>query len=146
MPCTLTIAVLSENQEGNVGKDWKYTLEAKVFAGALVGQGALQVPEHLLASGETRTPGADARTAIALNADAGAKLNVELHLVATEVDVLRDDVGEKRASFAMQTPAAGAAPVVQEREITAGVTEEPSGAGNAVLTLKLRLTLESKAA
>ena len=143
MPSRLTLSVLSEKQEGNVGKDWKYTLEAKVFCGALTGQGAIRVKRHALESGDKRTPPGPPEPVVIPAGEGGAEISVELHLIATEVDPFQDDVGEKRVSFTMQAPAAGEPAVVEEREITAGVTEEPSGAGNAVLSLGLRLKLES---
>ena len=38
MSCTLTMKLVSESQEGNIGEDWRYLLEAKVFHGALAGE------------------------------------------------------------------------------------------------------------
>ncbi len=141
MPCTLTLSVLSENQEGDIGNDWKYTLSAKVYSGALTGQGAVEVAKHTLTSGTTQTPPGPPAAAVIAAGDAGADLKIELRLAAAEVDLLHNDTGEKAVDIRLTNPAAGASALVEEREISVGVTEAPSGIGNAVLTLKIRLEL-----
>ena len=56
MTCRLTMALISESQEGNIGNDWRYELEAKVFHGALAGGAKVEVPKHQLESGAVRLP------------------------------------------------------------------------------------------
>jgi hypothetical protein len=137
----MTMSVVSESQEGDIGDDWKYDLQAKIYSGALQGQDTIAVKKHNLSSGATQAPPGPPAAVVIPAGENGAEIKVDLKLMAAEVDLLKNDTGEKSMSFAMTCPAAGAEPVVDEREITAGVTEAPTGLGNAVLTLKIRLVL-----
>ena len=56
MNCKLTLSLISESQEGNVGDDWKYDVVAKVFQDGLKGEGGISVPKHTLESGAVREP------------------------------------------------------------------------------------------
>ncbi len=143
MPSRITMSVLSERQEGDVGDDWKYTLHAKIYSGALQGQDTIEVPKHTLESGKVQDPPGPPAAVVIAAGEAGAEINVNLKLVASEVDLLKDDTGEKSISFSMTCPEAGGEPVIDEREISAGVTEAPTGLGSAVFRLNLRLVLES---
>ena len=142
MPCTLTMAVLSETQEGDIGDDWKYTLQAKVYSGALTGQDTISVPKHSLQSGKIQDPPGPP-AAVVIPAGDGGEINVELKLEVAEVDLLKNDTGEKSISIPLTCPEAGGAALVEEREVSAGVTEAPSGVGNAVFKLNVRLVLEN---
>ncbi len=141
MPCTMTMSILSESQEGDIGDDWKYSLQAKIYSGALQGQDTIDVKKHSLTSGTTQEPPGPPAAAVIPAGENGAEIKVDLKLMASEVDFLKNDTGEKSVTFSMICPAVGAEPVVDEREITAGVTEAPTGLGNAVLTLKIRMVL-----
>lgn len=143
MACTLTLTIVSESQEGTIGDDWKYDLEAKVFSGALVGHGNISVPKHTLASGDTQPPPGPPEPLVLSAGQPGDELRVQLHLKASEVDLLRNDVGETRVDFDVRCPPAGGAPVVVEREITVGVTEMPSQTATAEFKLVVTLSLTS---
>lgn len=143
MPSTLTMTVLSESQEGDIGDDWKYSLNAKVYSGALVGQGAIEVPKHNLGKGKTQEPPGPPGAAVIPAGEAGSEIQLQLKLSVAEVDLLKNDTGEKSISLSLTSPAAGEPPLVVEREITAGVSEAPSGVGNAVFKIAVRLVLES---
>ena len=143
MPCTITISVLSEGQEGDIGDDWKYSLQAKIYSGALQGQDSIDVPKHSLESGKVQEPPGPPAAVVIPAGENGAEIKVDLKLLATEVDFLKNDTGEKSVSFTMTCPEAGAPAVIEDREITAGVTEAPTGLGNAVLKLNIRLVLDS---
>ena len=56
MACKVTMTLLTESQQGNIGDDWKYTLEAKVFNQGLKGKASISVPKHKLSSGATQEP------------------------------------------------------------------------------------------
>lgn len=148
MACTISFSFLTESLTGNIGDDWKYGLSAKVFGAgarshALISQGELVVPEHLL-SPETTQSAPDNIEPLALSAgDAGRDIKVELRFTAVEVDAVQNDTGEVTTSFKARCPAEGANPVVMEREISLGIEEAPSGIGTAVLTLTYKVVISS---
>lgn len=144
MACKLTLSLLSEGTAGDdIGNDWRYTLQARVFSGALTGEGEVRVPVHKLESGATQPPPGPPEPLVLAAAESGAEILVDLRLIATEVDPLKNDTGEKAVSFSMRCPESGQPPVVEERELTVGVTEEPSQLGTAIFRLGLRLALEA---
>jgi len=51
MAFKVTISVLSESQEGDIGDDWKFELNAKVFNEGLAGEGVIKVKKHNLPAG-----------------------------------------------------------------------------------------------
>jgi hypothetical protein len=140
MACKVTMTLLTESQQGNIGDDWKYTLEAKVFDQGLKGKGSISVPKHKLSSGATQEPpGPPAPVEIAAG-EGGTELMIRLTLHATEVDFFKSDSGETQINFHMQAPAPGAAPITRETEVSVGVRESPGLMDEtAVLTLKLKL-------
>ena len=143
MACTLTLSLISESQEGDVGDDWKYELETKVFSGALAGQGTISVPKHQLASGETQEPHGNP-AAIAIPAgEPGAEIKINLKLTATEVDLFRDDSGTQNTSIVMVAPHSGGEKVVKEADLSVGVVEMPGQMSSAVFTLRIGLALAS---
>ncbi len=143
MACKITILLLSESQKGTIGNDWKYSFEARIFSGALTGEGTISVPTHRLDSGKTQVPPGPPEALVLPAGEAGAGILVDLRLKVAEVDPLMNDTAEMPTSFKLTCPAAGGAPVVEEREISLGVEEEPSGIGHAVFKLAYRVTLES---
>lgn len=140
MSAKVTFSVLSERQDGEIGDDWMYEVEAKVFNQGLKGKGTIKVAKHNLASGMTMEPHG-APGPIELDAgEEGTELKIWLKLVATEVDAFRNDRGESQLNFGMFCPRAGEAPVSVEKEISCGVTETPVVKGNtATFTAKVRL-------
>lgn len=143
MASKLTISLLSESQKGTIGNDWKYSLEAKVFSGGLQGKGTISVPKHTLDSGKTQAPPGPPEAMEIAAGEPGTEVSLDLRLAVAEVDLLQNDTAEKSYSFKLMCPAAGSTPLVEERELTIGVSEEPSGIGNSVFKLALRLTLAS---
>jgi hypothetical protein len=147
MACKITISLLSENQTGTIGNDWKYSLEAKIFntgvSHAPAGKGTISVPKHRLDSGKTQVPPGPPEALVLPAGEAGAEILVDLRIKAAEVDLFQNDTAETTTSFKMTCPAAGDAAVVEEREVSLGVQEEPSGIGHAVFKLAYRVTLES---
>lgn len=126
----VTFSLLSERQEGKIGDDWRYEVEAKIFNQGLKGKGVIKVEKHNLASDVTMEPHGSPDAMILEAGDAGSELKVWLRLVATEVDLFRNDTGESELNFTMVCPAAGEAPLAVEKEISCGVTEKPIVADN----------------
>ena len=143
MACKITISLLSESQEGTIGNDWKYSIEAKIFSGALTGKGTIKVPKHRLDSGKTQIPPGPPEVLVLPSGEAGAEIRVALRCKVAEVDLFKNDTGEMPTSFKLTCPAAGGAAVVEEREVSLGVEEEPSGIGHAIFHLAYRVTLEN---
>ncbi len=148
MACTISFSFLTESLTGNIGDDWKYSLGAKVFGAgegshALISKGELVVPEHKLSPDTTQPAPSNIAPLVLSAGDAGGDIHVELHLVAAEVDALRDDTGDVTSSFKATCPGEGADPVVMEREISLGIEEEPTGAGTAILKLTYQVVISS---
>ena len=56
MGIRLTMALVSEGQEGNLGDDWKYELETKIFCKGMLGDTTVSVPKHNLKPGTVMEP------------------------------------------------------------------------------------------
>lgn len=148
MACTMTFSFLQESLSGKIGDDWKYSVHVQIYGAgagshAIISEGTLEVPEHNLKPGTTQAPPGPPEPLVLPAGAAGQDIRVELRFAAAEVDLVINDTGSKPASFTMTNPAAGAPAVAQEREISIGVEEEPSGIGTGVLTLKYRYEVAS---
>jgi len=143
MACTITISLLTESQEGTIGNDWKYEVQAKVFSGALAGKGTIKVPKHRLDSGKPQSPPGPPEPLVLPAGEPGADIRVALRFKVAEVDLFKNDKGEMTASFNLTCPPPGGAALVEERDVSIGVEEEPSGIGHAVFKLAYRVTLQS---
>lgn len=143
MTCTLTMALISEAQEGNIGEDWTYSLAAKVFDGDLDGEASISVPKHNLPSGVVREPHGRPAPVTLFSGECQTGLLVRMQLTATEVDLFVNDVGkvEKEVRIACPGPSAGKA--TKEVDLAAGVRESPHllPKKTAVFTVRVRLTL-----
>lgn len=140
MTCKLTISLLSESQQGNIGDDWKYHIDIKVFNQGLAGHGTIDVAKHILASGSTQPPPGGTESVTIDAGEAGNELLVRLTLQATEVDFLKSDCGETQLNLHMPSPSLGAAPISREAELSVGVRESPGLMDEtAVLSLQLQL-------
>jgi hypothetical protein len=145
MACKITILLLSESQEGTIGNDWKYDLEAKIFSGPRIGKGTIRVRKHTLESGLKLEPPPGPPEPLVLPAgEPGGKIRVDLRLSVAEVDLIENDTGEMSISVRLTCPGIGEPPVVEEREISVGVSEQPSGIGSASFKLALRMTVENE--
>ena len=144
MACKITILLLSESQQGTIGNDWKYDLEAKIFSGRRIGEGTIRVAKHTLESGHKLEPPPGPPEPLVLPAgEPGGKIRVDLRLSVAEVDLIENDTGEMTSLIKLTCPGAGGPPVVHECEISVGVTEQPSGFGSAAFKLALRMTVEN---
>jgi hypothetical protein len=125
MACKLVMSLMSENQEGECGEDWKYQLEVKVFSEGLKGEGQISVPKHVLSSGTTQGPFGSPEPVVVYRGDCLTGLLIRLHLTAIEVDLFMNDVGKASMEFKMECPGPGTSDVTKEVDITAGVREAP---------------------
>ena len=146
MSCKLTMRLVSESQEGNIGVDWRYQLEVKVFHGALAGEATVEVAKHKLQSGEVSLPHGSPDPVVLFEGECEDELLIRLNLTAAEVDTFIDDVGKASKDIRLEMPAPGARHLVREVDIEAGVRESPSIRNlNAIFTLRLRFVVEKTA-
>jgi hypothetical protein len=143
MTCKLTMALISESQQGNCGDDWKYELEAKVFNEGLRGEGTISVPKHLLESGAVMEPFGAPEPVVLFEGDCDGELLVRMLLTATEVDIFVNDVGKANKDITLDQPLPGKDRLTKEVDIAAGVRESPGILNkNSVFTLRVRFILE----
>lgn len=142
MNCTLTAALISETQEGDIGEDWKYTLSVKAFEDDLDGEATISVPKHKLPAGAVREPFGSPTPVQVFSGECERGFLVRMVLTATEVDMFINDVGKAEKELRIDCPGPGGGKVTKEIDIAAGVRESPGILPkNAVLTVRVRLTL-----
>ena len=140
----ITITLVSERQDGHIGDDWKYRVDAKTFNDGLVDEGSLNVAEHILPDGSDQEPPGPPAPLVLDAGAAGSDVLVRLHVDATEVDALVDDHGANSRDVTIACPGPGEPPGTQEETISVGVMESPVIEGeSAVLKLTFRLSAES---
>lgn len=143
MGCKVTMTLLSERQDGPIGDDWRYTIEAKVFNEGLKDKGMIKVPKHKLSSGITQEPPGPPAPLVLSAGDCGEQILVRLQVNATEVDFLIHDKGSSSLDVAMKCPGAGELENKKDIEISVGVVESPGIAGEtSVFRVVLRLAAE----
>lgn len=91
MSCKITMSLVTESLAGNIGDDWEYSVEAKVFNPGLTGAGTINVPEHQLIPGSTQAPPGGGRAVSITAGNCATGPRVALTVDATEVDWLIDD-------------------------------------------------------
>ena len=142
MSCTLTMTLISESQEGNIGEDWKYDLDVKVSTAGQKGQGKVKVPKHNLPSGEIREPHGSPPAQVIFSGDCVGELKVGMRLVATEVDMFVNDVGKVSKDLVIQCPGVAGTTLTRDCDIDVVVREMPRILPQkALFTLRVRFTL-----
>jgi hypothetical protein len=142
MTCTLTMTLISETQEGNIGEDWKYDLDVQVFHQSLVGEGTVSVPKHNLPSGVVRQPYGSPAPQVLYSGECKERLLVQMELTATEVDLFVNDVGKAGKDLAIDCPGPGGGKVTKEVDVAVDVKESPGIVPKtAVFTARARFTL-----
>ena len=144
MACKITFELLTESQTGTIGNDWKYELEAKIFSGRRIGEGTIKVKKHDLESGDTQKPPGPPAPMVLPAGEPGDDIRVALKLSVAEVDLFENDTGEMSTELRYTCPPAGSNPIVEERELSVGVVEQPSGIGTAEFTLCFQVTLAAE--
>jgi len=142
MICKLTMMLVSECQEGNVGKDWKYDLNYETCGAGEPRRGSISVARHNLPSGVVSEPyGSPAPRELFIGQCTGP-LQVRLGLTVTEVDLLVDDVSTVQKDLTIECPGPAGGVVTKELDIEVGVREAPVILpGKAVFTLRVRVRL-----
>jgi hypothetical protein len=132
MSCRLTMTLISECQEGNIGEDWKYDLDVKV----------LSVVKHNLPSGVVREPHGSPAPQELYAGDCEGELLLRMKLTATEVDVFVNDVGKLQKDLVIDCPGPAGGTVTKELDLAVPVREMPPiFPKKAVFTLRVRFNL-----
>jgi hypothetical protein len=141
MECKLTVSLVEESLEGDIGDDWEYTVTATVIdpKGRSIESGRIRVAEHCLKPGTSQPPPQAAGVKIRAGA-CGTFPKVELRLDVNEVDWLVDDPGSTTVMIPIDCPGQGKPPFATETVISVKVRERPKAlGGEATFKLKLRL-------
>lgn len=143
MGCKVTMTILSERQDGPIGDDWRYTIEAKVFNQGLTDKGKVKVPKHTLSSGVTQAPPGPPKPLELDAGECGEEVLVRLQVDATEVDWLIHDKGTGTMDMNIRCPGEGAKNTTKEVEVSVGVRESPGLSGEtSIFRVTIRLVAE----
>jgi hypothetical protein len=136
------MTLLSEHQEGECGDDWKYEVSVKVFSEDLQGEGLISVPKHKLAVHAIKKPHGSPGPLNVFTGECKTELLVKLHLKATEIDLIMNDVGQATMEFKLPCPRIAGGEVSREYEISAGVREVPAFLNkHSVFSVQVRFNL-----
>lgn len=140
MACKISFSLVLESLTGDIGDDWEYSVQAKVFNSALTGAGGISIPEHRLTPGTSQQPPGPVQVIEIPAGDCGTGPRVELTVTATEVDWAVDDHGSNVMVVPMECPGPGGPAFIIEPEIAVRVREAPRFLGGvAVFRVKVRL-------
>lgn len=143
MAFKVTVSVLSESQEGDIGDDWKFSLNVKVFNEGLQSEGVIKVKKHALPAGVIQDPPGPLEPLVLEGGDAGGQLLVRLKLKATEVDLFQNDSGTVESDLTCTCPTEQDRVSAHQTEMSVGVRESPGFLNQvAIFTLKLRVVIE----
>lgn len=142
MGCSVRMRVVEESLNGDIGDDWEYSVEAKVYnpasATTPVSEGTMRVPRHKISPGSSQVP-PDGTGSLTLDAGpCGTAARVDLTFTATELDLIADDTETDSRGLTVACPGAGEAPhkAVYRPRLT---VRESGGDGIAALTLTLEV-------
>jgi hypothetical protein len=143
MAFKVSISVLSESQEGDIGDDWKFDLSVKVFNEGLQGEGRIKVKKHNLQAGVIQDPPGPPAPLVLPAGEADGQILVRLSLTATEVDLFQNDSGTIESDLTCPCPTEEDRITAHQTELSVGVRESPGFLNQvAVFTLKLRIVIE----
>ncbi len=143
MGCKVTMSLRAERQDGPIGDDWRYIVEAKVFNQGLTDKGKVKVPKHSLPSGVTQEPPGPPEPLVLNAGDCGDTILVRLSVNATEVDWLIHDKGTGSMDVNLKCPGPGEVPLKQDVEVSVGVRESPGISGEtSIFRSYIRLVAE----
>jgi hypothetical protein len=143
MAFKVSISVLSESQEGDIGDDWKFDLSVKVFNEGLQGEGRIKVKKHHLPAGVIQDPPGPPAPLVLPAGEAAGQILVRLSLTATEVDLFQNDSGTIESDLTCPCPTEEDRITAHQTELSVGVRESPGFLNQvAVYTLKLRIVIE----
>lgn len=139
----ITISVLSESQEGDIGDDWKFSLAVKVFNQDLKSEGIIKVKKHHLPAGVVQDPPGPLEPLVLSGGDAEGEILLRMALTAIEVDLFQNDVGSIESELVCPCPSAEDRISAHQTELSVGVRESPGFLNQvSVFTLKLRVVIE----
>ena len=143
MGCKVTVSLLAERQDGPIGDDWRYSVEAKVFNQGLQGKGVIKVPKHTLSSGHTQAPPGPPAPMELSAGSCGEDVLVRLTVNAAEVDWLISDKGSGSLDVNLRCPGPGEPRAIKEVDITVGVRESPGITGEtSIFKSTIRIVAE----
>ena len=143
MAFKVTISVLSESQEGDIGDDWKFELNVKVFNEGLTGEGKIKVKKHNLPAGVVQDPPGPPEPLVIPGGTGQDHILVRLNLKATEVDMFQNDSGTVESDLTCPCPTEEDRISAHQTELSVGVRESPGFLNQvAIFTLKLRVVIE----
>jgi hypothetical protein len=143
MAFKVTISVLSETQEGDIGDDWRFDLKVKVFNEGLKGEGNIKVKKHNLPAGTVQDPPGPPEPLVLQGGDADGQMLVRLNLKATEVDLFQNDSGTVERDMTCPCPTEQDRISAHQTDLSVGVRESPGFLNQvAIFTLKLRIVIE----
>ena len=143
MAFKVTVSVLSESQEGDIGDDWRFDLQVKVFNQGLKGEGRIKVKKHNLPAGVIQDPPGPPEPLVLPAGDAEGQILVRLSMTATEVDLFQNDSGTVDSDLTCTAPTEEDRITAHQTELSVGVRESPGFLNQvAVFTLKLRIVIE----
>src|SRR5687767_192713 len=139
MECKLTVSVVEESVDGDIGDDWEYTVTATVIdaKGRSIEAGRIRVPEHRLKPGAAQPPPQAAGVKIRAGA-CGSFPKVELRVDVNEVDWLVDDPATSTVMVPIESPREGKPPFTKDATISIRVRERPKLLGGEA-TFKLTM-------
>jgi hypothetical protein len=147
MTCRIKLSLLSEHVDGDIGDDWKYSVEARLPGQAGSKPGRIVVAPHKIKPGTTHELPEMPSTDIE-GGPCGSDVELELHLLAAEMDWILSDIGEETATIGLKCPGPGAPSEVIDREVAVRVTETPlvlGGSANLILKLRIEAVCEQSA-
>ena len=143
MAFKVTVSVLSEGQEGDIGDDWKFDLAVKVFNQGFKGEGNIKVKKHSLPAGVVQDPPGPPEPLVLQAGEGEQNILIRLTLVATEVDLFQNDSGTVESDLTCPCPTVEDRISAHQTELSVGVRESPGFLNQvAVFTLKLRIVIE----
>lgn len=143
MAFKVTISVLSESQEGDIGDEWRFDLAVKVFNPELVSEGRIKVKKHDLPAGVVQDPPGPPAPLVLSAGAADGPMRLHFSLTATEVDLFQNDTGTVENEITCECPTEEDRITAHQTELSVGVRESPGFLNQvAVFTLKLRIVIE----
>ena len=143
MAFKVTVSVLSESQEGDIGDDWKFRLSVKVFNEGLKGEGEIKVKKHNLPAGVVQDPPGPPEPLVLPAGEGEGNILIRLSLTATEVDLFQNDSGTVESDLTCPVPTAADRISAHQTELSVGVRESPGFLNQvSVFTLRLRIVIE----
>ena len=144
MGCSVKLTIVEESLNGDIGDDWEYSVEIKVFNPASatmpVSAGTIQVPKHQLAPGSAQRPPDGTQSLILEAGPCETVARVDLTFTAAELDLLSDDKEVDSRGLTLACPGPGQEP--HSEHYRPRLTIRESG-GDGIATLTLTLEVES---